>query len=214
MTDIRILIVDDHPVFRFGLRALLSAESDMEVVAEAATGEEAVAMADALQPSIILMDINLPGLNGIEATRQILQTHRDIAVLIITMFEDATLFAAIRAGARGYIIKGADGEDTLHAIRAVARGQAVFSPSVAQQLTEFINSGMSSPHRSFPELTDREYEILELLARGYTNSAIAEQLSLSPKTVRNQVSLIFDKLDVADRAAAIIRAREAGIGGV
>jgi DNA-binding NarL/FixJ family response regulator len=214
MTDIRILIVDDHPVFRFGLRALLGAESDMEVVAEAATGEEAVELADALRPSVVLMDINLPGLNGIEATRQILQTHDDIAVLIITMFEDATLFAAIRAGARGYIIKGADGEDTLHAIRAVARGQAVFSPSVAQQLAQFINSGTSSPHRSFPELTDREYEILELLARGYTNSAIAEQLSLSPKTVRNQVSLVFDKLDVADRAAAIIRAREAGIGSM
>jgi DNA-binding NarL/FixJ family response regulator len=186
----------------------------MAVVGEATGGEEAVTMAAELQPDIVLMDINMPDLNGIEATRRILKANADIGVLVITMFEDDTLFAAMRAGARGYILKGSEGEETLRAIRAVANGEAIFSPTVAQQLVNFFTSSPGAkPVSIFPELTDREREILDLIAQGLTNNAIAERLVLSPKTVRNQVSTIFSKLQVTDRAAAIIKAREAGLGG-
>lgn len=217
MTPIRILIADDHPVFRFGLRALLAAEPDTEVVGEATTGQEAVALAAALEPNIILMDLNMPDLSGIEATRRILQKNPDVGILVITMFDDDSVFAAMRAGARGYILKGAEGEETLRAIRAVANGEAIFSPAVAERMMGYF---ASNPHDfenpsepAFPELTPREREILTWLAQGLTNSAIAERLVLSPKTVRNHVSNIFSKLQVAGRAEAIIRAREAGLGG-
>lgn len=214
MSSIRIVIADDHPVFRFGLRALLGAEPDMEVVAEATMGEEAIDLAARLRPDIILMDINMPGLNGIEATRRIVQANPETGILVITMVDDDTLFAAMRAGARGYLLKGAQGEETLHAIRAVARGEAIFSPVVAKRLIRYFGeppSSISGPD-PFPELTAREHEILELIARGYTNAAIAEQLSLSSKTVRNYTSDIFSRLQVASRAEAIIRARDAGLG--
>lgn len=211
MPPIRILIADDHPVFRFGLRALLAVEGDTEVIGEATSGEEAVAMAASLEPDLILMDINLPHLNGIEATRRILAADPDINILVITMFEDDTVFAALQAGARGYILKGAEGEETLRAIRAAAHGESIFSPAVGQRLTHYF-ARTPATAQPFPELTVREREILTLIAQGLTNIAIAERLSLSPKTVRNQVSTIFSKLQVADRSAAIIKAREAGLG--
>ena len=213
---IRILIADDHPVFRFGLRALLEAQSDIVVVGEAESGAAAVQMAQSLRPDVVLMDINMPGLNGIEATKQIMAsaTSPRAAVLIITMFDDDTVFTAVRAGARGYLLKGAQGDETLRAIRAVANGEVIFSPGVAAQMMDFFARGVPgvSYAMPFPELTPREREILGLLAQGLSNGAIAEKLVLSPKTVRNQVSTIFGKLQVVSRSEAIVKAREAGLG--
>ena len=213
---IRILIADDHPVFRFGLRALLEAQSDIVVVGEAESGAAAVQMAQSLRPDVVLMDINMPGLNGIEATKQIMAsaTSPRAAVLIITMFDDDTVFTAVRAGTRGYLLKGAQGDETLRAIRAVANGEVIFSPGVAAQMMDFFARGVPgvSYAMPFPELTPREREILGLLAQGLSNGAIAEKLVLSPKTVRNQVSTIFSKLQVASRSEAIVKAREAGLG--
>ncbi len=211
--SIRILIADDHPVFRFGLRALLQGEPDMEVVGEATTGQEAVEMALALRPDVVLMDLNMPELNGIEATRRIRAESSEIGVLVLTMFDDDTVFAAMRAGARGYLLKGAEGEETLRAVRAVAGGEAIFSPTIADRIMGYFAQAPAQPAaRAFPELTAREREVLTLIARGLTNQAIAARLVLSEKTVRNHVSSIFSKLQVADRAEAIIRAREAGLG--
>ncbi len=210
MDPTRILIADDHPVFRFGLRALLGADPEMELVGEASSGEEAVAQALALQPDVILMDLNMPGGNGIEATRRIVSASPHIGVLVVTMFEDDdSVFAAMRAGARGYLLKGALKAETLRAIRAVASGEAIFSPTIARRLMTFF-ARPAAP--TLPELTDREREVLTLIAQGRSNQQIAEQLYLSPKTVRNHVSNIFTKLQVADRTQAIIRAREAGLG--
>jgi DNA-binding NarL/FixJ family response regulator len=161
----------------------------------------------------VVMDLNMPSLNGLEATRRILQTSPHIAILVVTMFDDDSVFAAMQAGARGYLLKGAEPEATLHAIRTVASGEAIFSPAVARRVMDFFSRRRpDTPAQIFPELTDRERELLALLAQGLTNAAIAERLSLSPKTVRNHVSNIFSKLQVADRAQAIIRAREAGLG--
>lgn len=216
MDRIRVLIADDHPLFRDGLRALLASLPEAEVVGEAATGEDAIAQAAALQPDVILMDIQMPGANGIEATRRILHTSPHIGVIVVTMFEDDdSVFAAMRAGARGYILKGADQAEMLRGIRAVANGEALFSPAIAKRLiTYFSTPGPAAPALAFPELTEREREILNLIARGSNNTEIAERLFLSPKTVRNHVSNIFSKLQVADRAQAIVRAREAGLGQV
>ncbi len=217
--SIRILIADDHPVFRFGLRALLEAQADMAVVGEAESGETAVNQTQSLQPDVVLMDINMPGINGIEATKQIVDSWPQTAVLIITMFDDDTVFTAMQAGARGYLLKGAQGDETLRAIRAVANGEVIFSPGIAEQMMAFFMKGGrettptgSAKAKPFPELTPREREILELLAQGLTNTAIAEKLVLSPKTIRNQVSNIFSKLQVASRSEAIVKAREAGLG--
>ena len=212
---ITILIADDHPVFRFGLSALLEAQPDMAVVGEAESGVQAVQMARSLQPDLVLMDVNMPGLNGIEATRQLTSSEPHPAVLIITMFDDDTVFTAMRAGARGYLLKGAQGDETLRAIRAVANGEVIFSPGVAGQMMAYFARGgkTAAAAERFSELTPREREILELLAQGLTNAAIAERLVLSPKTIRNQVSNIFGKLQVASRSEAIVKAREAGLGG-
>lgn len=212
-SPIRVLIADDHPVFRYGLRLLMEADAALLVVGEARTGEEAVALAASLAPDVILMDLNLPDINGIEATRRIVRTQPTAGVLVITMFDDDSVFGAMRAGARGYLVKGTEGDDTLRAIHAVAAGEAIFSPSVAQRVIRFFARpvGMHAPPQ-FPELTDREREILDLIAQGLSNQAIAERLVISLKTVRNQVSTILNKLQVADRAAAIVRARDAGLG--
>jgi DNA-binding NarL/FixJ family response regulator len=216
MERIRVLVADDHPVFRYGMRALLSAEPDTELVGEATDGEAAIQLATSLRPDVILMDLNMPGTNGIEATRRILEAgpQSEVGILMLTMFEDDdSVLAAMRAGARGYVLKGADGAETLRAIRAVARGEAIFGPSIARRLTQYFAApGQEAvATRAFPELTEREHDILALIARGYTNTAIADRLYLSPKTVRNYVSSIFAKLQVADRAGAIVRAREAGL---
>lgn len=210
---IRVLIADDHPVFRFGLRALLQGEPDMEVIGEATTGREAVERTLELRPDVVLMDLNMPELNGIEATRRIRAEAPESAVLVITMFDDDTVFAAMRAGARGYLLKGAEGEETLRAVRAVAHGEAIFSPGVADRVMDyFAHAPAHTGTTLFPELTERELEVLALIAQGLTNQAIAARLVLSEKTVRNHVSNIFSKLQVADRAEAIIRARDAGLG--
>lgn len=209
----RILIADDHALFRGGLQALFGSLPDMEVVGEASTGAEAVSLAEELQPDVVLMDIQMPDLNGVEATRQIVQTSPHIGVIVITMLEDdESLFAAMRAGARGYVLKGADQEEMLRAIRAVSRGEALFGPDIAEQLTRFFNASNSPAVTAFPELTDREREVLQLLAQGLSNQEIAQRLVITVKTVRNHVSNIYSKLQVADRVQAIIRARDAGMG--
>lgn len=215
MTPIRVLIADDHPVFRFGMRALLATASEAELVGEAESGDDAIAQAATLQPDVILMDLSMPGTNGIEATRQILATHPTTAILIVTMLEENdALLAAMRAGARGYILKGADGAETLRAISAVANGEAIFSPTIAQKLIQHVAPPtQATPKQAhpFPDLTDRERDVLALIARGYTNATIAERLFISPKTVRNHVSNVFSKLQVTDRAQAVARARDAGV---
>lgn len=215
MEPIRLLIADDHPLFRDGLRVLLESVPDLQVVGEATTGNEVIAEAISLQPDLILMDIKMPGLNGIEATRRILQTSPHIRILILTMFDDdESLFAAIRAGARGYLLKGAGQEETLRAIRAVASGEAIFGPAVASRLLQYFSSARPTgkPTHFFPELTEREYEILTLIAQRKSNADIAVQLVLSPKTVRNHVSNILSKLQVADRSEAMRAAWAAGLG--
>lgn len=210
---IRILIADDHPVFRFGLKALLESQPDMVVVGEAESGEEAVTMSRALAPDVVLMDVNMPDLNGIDATRRITALSADIAVLIITMFDDETVLMAMQAGASGYVLKGAQGLETLRAVRAVANGEVIFSPGVAEQMLHLFRRGAKKREQEpFPELTPREREVLALLAQGLTNQAIADKLVLSPKTIRNQTSIIFGKLQVASRNEAIVKAREAGMG--
>jgi len=213
MDPIRVLIADDHPVFRFGMRALLSAEPDMAVVGEATSGEEALALALRERPNVVLMDLNMPQGNGIDATREIIARHPEIGILVVTMFEDDdSVFAAMRAGARGYLLKGARADETVSAIRAVGIGEAIFSPSIARRLMQYFGAPPQAAPPLFPELTEREREVLHLIAQGLTNAAIAERLFLSPKTVRNHVSNIFDKLQVAGRAEAIVRARDAGLG--
>jgi DNA-binding NarL/FixJ family response regulator len=210
---LRVLVADDHPVFRDGLRLLLEATPDTELVGEASTGVEAVAMAASLTPDVVLMDIQMPDLNGIEATRRIVADQPAVGVIIVTMYEDdSSLFAAMRAGARGYILKGAAKADILRAIRGVASGDAIFGPAIAHRLMGFFAGRPAAPATAFPELTEREREVLALIAAGRNNAEIADRLSLSPKTVRNNVSIILDKLQVADRSAAIVRAREAGFG--
>jgi DNA-binding NarL/FixJ family response regulator len=211
---VRTLIADDHPHFRDGLRALFLSAPDIEVVGEAADGEEAVKLAARLQPDVILMDLNMPGTGGIEATRRILHTSPHISVLVISMYEDDdSVFAALKAGARGYLLKGALKAEILRAIRSVTSGEAIFGPAIARRLMNYFSAPRpDAPKETFPELTEREREILALIARHQTNPEIAHRLHLSQKTVRNHVSNIFTKLQVADRGQAIIRAREAGLG--
>lgn len=209
----RVLIADDHPLFRDGMRALLSSLPGYEVVGEAANGTEAVAMASERQPDIVLMDLQMPEINGIEATRQIVQTSPHIGVVVVTMFEDDdSVFAALRAGARGYVLKGADQAEIVRVLEAVGRGEALFGPPIAARLMSFFAVPRTQAQAGlFPELTERERDVLQLIARGRSNADIAAELVISLKTVRNHVSNIFSKLQVADRAEAIVRAREAGM---
>jgi DNA-binding NarL/FixJ family response regulator len=215
LETLRILVAEDHPLFRKGMISLLSSVSEFEVVGEAATGEEAVARAAEVKPDVILMDLQMPEVNGIEATRRILQHDPSVRVLVVTLFEDDdSVFMALRAGARGYVLKDADEEEMVLSIRAVGKGEAIFSPAIATRVLAYFAAsaqGGALP-QAFPTLTDRERDILRLIAQGHPNPTIARQLSLSTKTVGNYVSNIFTKLQVADRAQAIIRARDAGLG--
>jgi DNA-binding NarL/FixJ family response regulator len=210
---LRLLVADDHPLVRRGLRAALAGTDDIEVVGEATTGPEAVAMTMELRPDVVLMDLQMPG-GGIEATRQLTGVCPDSHVLVLTLLEDVdAVFLALRAGARGYVLKDTPEEDLLRAIRAVGRGEAIFSPAVATRVLAYFGAARPSVEASaFPALTEREGQILELIAGGQSNPAIAARLALSPKTVANYVSVIFGKLQVATRAEAIVRARQAGLG--
>jgi DNA-binding NarL/FixJ family response regulator len=211
---IRIVIADDHPLFRAGLRALLGSVTDMEVVGEATTGDEAVDLARQERPEVVVMDLNMPGIGGIGATRRIVEEASGARVLVVTMHEDdEAVFAALRAGAHGYLLKGALQDETLRAIRAVANGEAILGPAVAARLQGYLTAPpVPDPADAFPELTDREIEVLTLLAERRSNAEIAAKLFLSQKTVRNYVSGILAKLQVADRAEARLVARAAGIG--
>lgn len=214
MELIRVLIADDHTLFREGLKSLLLSVPDIEAVAETATGQATIESAVMIQPDVILMDIQMPDVNGIEATRRVLRDSPHIGVIMLTMFEDdESVFAAMRAGARGYVLKGADQGVMLRAIRSVANGESLFSPEIARRLMHFFgNLPPRDPAEIFPELTDREREILTMIAQGNTNTDIADKLVISLKTVRNHVSNIFNKLQVADRTQAALRARQAGLG--
>lgn len=212
---IRVVVVDDHVVFRQGLAALLDADATTAVVGQAGTGTEAVAVVEEVVPDVVLMDVQMPQMNGIEATRQVLADHPDVHVVMLTMLEDDdSLFAAMCAGARSYLLKGADKEEVLAAIRSAAGGEARFGPAIARRLTEFFrradSQGLSVT--PFAELTDREREVLDLIASGLDNATIASKLFVTGKTVSNHISNIFAKLQVADRAQAIVKAREAGLG--
>lgn len=213
MEKVSVLIADDHPMFRKGMRALLESMPDIQVVGEAVSGGEAVSVAAEQQPDLVLMDLQMPDGGGLAATRQISQTSPGVHILVVTLFDnDESIFAALRAGARGYILKDADEEEMLRAIRAVARGEAIFSSAIATRVMEFFMTTRAQvPSELFPELTEREREILTLIARGDGNSVIAERLNIALKTVRNHVSNIYSKLQVADRAQAAIRARDAGL---
>ena len=216
MMSIRLLIADDHLLFREGVKALLATADDIDIVGEAGDGSAAVEGCRALKPDIVLMDINMPGMNGIQATQQILASYPQTGIIMLTMLEDdASVFAAMRSGSRGYLLKGASPNEMLSVIRAVAEGQALFGPAIATRLMNYFQElgrmpVLTQPEAPFPELTERELEVLHLIAQGYNNQEIAQKLVISPKTVRNHITSIFSKLQVADRAQAIVLARQAG----
>ena len=218
MTAIRVLIVDDHTLFRDGLSAIFMNVTDIEAVGEAGSGQEAITQVESLVPDVVLMDISMPDLNGIEATQKIVAAYPQTRVIMLTMLEDDdSLFAAMCAGARGYILKGADKAEVLKTIRAVANGEALFGPAIANRLTAFFQNsgGAARPNEvtaPFPDLTGREREVLALIAQGQNNREIAQRLHISAKTVSNHISNIFNKLQVSDRAQAIVKARQAGLG--
>ncbi len=212
MDKLTLLIVDDHPIFRKGLRALLSSMPAVELAGEATNGAEAIRLAEQLQPDVVLMDLQMPGGGGLAAIRQIVQTSPHIRILVVTMFQDDdSVFAAMRAGARGYILKDMGDEDISRAILAVGNGEAIFSPAIAERMMNFFSARPALPVEIFPDLTESERNVLKLMSQGAGNDEIARQLSFSPKTVRNYVSNIFSKLQVADRSQAIVKAREAGL---
>lgn len=210
---VSVLIADDHPVVRDGLRSMLETDQAVELLAEASDGEQAVSLAGEHQPDVVVMDLHLPKLDGITATRQIVERDPHIAVLVLTMLDDdESLLAALRAGARGYLLKGSAPSDVLRAIKSVARGEAIFGPEIASRLVTSFAAPQRPPDIPFPELTDREREVLDLLASGQPSSDIAQRLDVAPKTVRNHISNILNKLCALDRTEAILRAREAGFG--
>jgi DNA-binding NarL/FixJ family response regulator len=211
---IGVLLADDHPLYRRGLRQLLETVDGVTVVGEVEDGAAAVEAAKDLQPDVVVMDLNMPGMDGVEATRRVVSASPHIGVLVVTMHDDDdSVFAAMRAGARGYLLKGADAAEIARAVQAVAGGEAIFGPSVARRVLDWFAAPRPAAVTAvFPELTEREHEVLDLIAAGRNNPDIAATLVLSPKTVRNHVSNIFTKLQVADRAEAIVRAREAGLG--
>jgi DNA-binding NarL/FixJ family response regulator len=207
----RVLIVDDHPAYRRGLQLMLDGVEDIELAGEAQTGLQAVELATRLEPDVVVMDLRMPDLDGIEATRRLARVTKPPAVIVLTMFEDDdSVFAAMRAGARGYLLKGAEQDQIVRAIRAAAAGEAIFGPEIASRVITHFATGAGSTVAAFPSLTDREREILEMVAAGKGNATIAHELAISLKTVRNHVSNIFTKLQVSDRAAAIVKSREAG----
>ena len=209
---IRVLIADDHPLVRQGLQAALAPLEEVEVVGEATTGQEAIREAVLHRPDVVVMDLQMPDQNGIEATRELARAVPSAAVLVLTMFDDDDwVFAAMRAGAKGYVLKGAEAQEISRAIMAVAAGEAIFGPAVATRVLAYFATPPATP-APFPELTAREHEVLDLIAAGHTNRQIAEHLGLSAKTVANHISAIFAKLQVADRTQAILRARDAGLG--
>jgi DNA-binding NarL/FixJ family response regulator len=213
MDEVRVLIADDHPLFRKGLRTLLAAMPQTMVIGEATSGREAVELAQALEPDVVLLDLQMPDGGGLGAIRELAIRRADIRILVVTLFDDdESVFAALKAGARGYVLKDADETEMIRAITAVAQGEAIFSPAIAARLMDYFTATKTSPHgEAFPDLTEREREILALIARGRSNSEIAEELFISLKTVRNHASNIFSKLQVADRTQAAIRARDAGL---
>jgi DNA-binding NarL/FixJ family response regulator len=209
---IRVLIADDHPVYRAGLRALVELSDGVELIAEVETGAQAVALSAQLRPAVVLMDLRMPDLGGIEATRQIVAAHPDIGILVLTMSEDdESVYAAMRAGARGYLLKGAGQEEILRAIDAVAGGQTILGADVGRRVVEAL-AAPARRGKPLPELTDREREVLELVALGWPNQRIAQHFVLSTKTVRNHVTNIYSKLRVSDRDEAIDLAHQAGLG--
>lgn len=213
MAPVRVVVADDHPIVRDGLRALIEATPGIELLGEATNGDEAIELARRVRPDVVLMDLAMPGRNGIEATREIAANGWASAVLILTMFaDDESIFAAMRAGARGYLLKDAGHDEMVRAIEGLGSGEAIFGAGVAQRMVGFFARARALGVQPFPDLTDREREVLEELARGAGNATIAARLGISVKTVRNHVSTILNKLMVVDRAQAIVRAREAGLG--
>lgn len=211
---LRVVVVDDHPVFRMGMVALLGSLAGFEVVGEAASADEAVAVVLAAEVDVVIMDLHLGASSGVDATRTLTQQAPSVGVLVVTMMDDDdSVFASMRAGARGYLLKGAAPEEIERAVRAVANGEVLLGPAVAARAVSYLAAARSSSASPFPELTDRELEVLEQVARGHDNATIARRLSLAPKTVRNHLSNILTKLQVLDRSQAIVRAREAGLGG-
>lgn len=210
---IRVLIADDHPVVRSGLKALINSIDDFEVIADVADGQSAIRETQLLRPDVVIMDVQMPGVDGLEATRRIRSSSPDVAVLVLTMFDDDdTVFAAMQAGARGYLLKGAEQEEIHRALRSVVAGEAIFGPGIASRVLGYFSTPRPEASTPFPELTPREREVLDRVAAGQRNGVIAQELFLSPKTVSNHMSAIFAKLCVADRAEAIVRARESGLG--
>jgi DNA-binding NarL/FixJ family response regulator len=211
---VRVVLADDHPMYRYGVAAVLADVAEIDLVAQAASGEELLALVERTMPDVVLTDVRMPDLSGIEVTRRLLAKHPELPVLVLTMHDDdESVYGAMRAGARGYLLKGADGSELVSTIQTLASGGTVFGPSVARRIVGFFLE--TSQHRSsgaFPELTRREREVLDQVAAGHRNSVIATNLSLSEKTVRNHLSSILLKLQVEDRSAAIVRAREAGLG--
>jgi DNA-binding NarL/FixJ family response regulator len=209
-----VLIVDDHPIFRKGLRALLASHPELRLAGEATSGCEAVRLAAELRPDLILMDLQMPGGDGVSAIREIIASRPESRILVVTMFDDdESVFAAMRAGARGYVLKDMDDDELGRALLAVGNGEAIFSAAIAGRMMRFFEQRPVAPQVAFPELSVSERRVLQLIAQGENNQVIADRLALSPKTVRNYISSIFAKLQVADRAQAIIKARDAGLGG-
>lgn len=210
---LRVLIVDDHQTFRAGLRALLATDPRLEIVGEASTGAGAISAVASTSPDVVLMDITMPGVDGVEATRRIIDASPNVAIVVLTMHDDdGTVFAAMRAGARGYLLKGASRAELLRAIHGVAAGEAFFGPTIARRMMAYFGRPLPAAAPPFPELTEREREVLERIAAGRSNPEIARDLGVAPKTVRNHISNVFAKLQVRDRAEAIVRARDAGLG--